>query len=96
MRELAPGTSDDEVLDRSYQDSRILLTHNWGFGNLVVRLGRPTVGLVIIAIASFGDDLDRVASDVTVKLIDLGDELGDRLTVMHSARIRQRKLIRNE
>ena len=96
MRELAPGASDDEVLDLSYRAGRILITHDWGFGELAIRLQKPAAGIVIVAVASFEGDLDQVASEVTMRLIEIGEGLSDRLTVMQGGRTRQRVLLRSD
>jgi predicted nuclease of predicted toxin-antitoxin system len=93
IRESDPGASDNRVLDRSYRDARILLTHDWGFGDLVVRLGKPATGVVIVTIAPFEGDLDGVASDVTMRLMELGEGLRGQLTIMQGRRTRQRKLL---
>ncbi|MDZ4064508.1 MAG: DUF5615 family PIN-like protein, partial [Coriobacteriia bacterium] len=40
IAELAPGITDDEVLDRANEGERLLITLDKDFGELVFRLGR--------------------------------------------------------
>jgi predicted nuclease of predicted toxin-antitoxin system len=42
------GTIDDEVLSLAYQEQRILITEDKDFGELVYRLRRPTVGVILL------------------------------------------------
>lgn len=49
IRESTPGLEDEAVLARSYDQERILLTQDWGFGELTVGLRKPTVGIVIVS-----------------------------------------------
>ena len=48
--EQKPGSSDDEVLTMAYNQQRILLTEDKDFGELVYRLRKPSVGIVLIRI----------------------------------------------
>jgi predicted nuclease of predicted toxin-antitoxin system len=48
VKEFAPGTDDDTVLQIAASQQRILLTEDKDFGALVVRLGLPTYGLLLI------------------------------------------------
>jgi predicted nuclease of predicted toxin-antitoxin system len=93
VREDAAGASDEDVLDRSYAESRILLTHDWDFGELAVRLEKPTVGIVIVAASALEGDEYEAAVVVTRRLIEQGDALKDVLTIMEAGRLRQRKLV---
>jgi predicted nuclease of predicted toxin-antitoxin system len=42
------GRSGDEVLSLAFRENRILLTEDTDFGELVVRLGRPALGLILL------------------------------------------------
>jgi len=44
------GISDDEVLQTSFRESRILLTEDKDFGELVFRLKKPVYGMILIRI----------------------------------------------
>jgi predicted nuclease of predicted toxin-antitoxin system len=45
-----PGLQDDMVLQRAYDERRILLTEDKDFGELVFRLRKPAAGIVLIRI----------------------------------------------
>ena len=46
----APGASDEEVLALAVSQTRILVTEDNDFGDLVVRFGLPTHGVVRVAL----------------------------------------------
>ncbi|MCJ7625925.1 MAG: DUF5615 family PIN-like protein [Anaerolineaceae bacterium] len=43
-----PGVSDDEILNRAFADERVLITEDKDFGELVIRLGKPLWGLILL------------------------------------------------
>lgn len=45
-----PSTSDEEILRRSVEGGRVVLTSDQDFGELVFRLGLPAVGVVLLRI----------------------------------------------
>jgi predicted nuclease of predicted toxin-antitoxin system len=93
VREDAAGASDEEVLNRSHAESRILLTHDWDFGELAVRLEKPAIGIVIVAASALAGNEHEAAIVVTRRLIEQGRALKDVLTIMEAGRMRQRKLV---
>ena len=48
--DVCPTADDDEVLAQAHGDQRVLVTADKDFGELVVRLGRPSHGVVNIAL----------------------------------------------
>ena len=48
VAETAGGITDDEVLRMAFDQDRILVTEDKDFGNLTVRFGKPTHGLIIL------------------------------------------------
>lgn len=48
VMEFAPGRPDEWVLQQAAAEDRILLTEDKDFGNLVVRLGLPAYGIVLL------------------------------------------------
>jgi predicted nuclease of predicted toxin-antitoxin system len=92
IREIAPGSSDAEILELSYRESRILITQDWDYGELAVRDRRPATGIVIVATDDFRSPLDALAAEVAQRLAELGDGLKGHLTVIGPKRTRQRVL----
>lgn len=51
MIEHDPGASDARVLQRAFDENRLLLTEDKDFGELVYRLRRPARGVVLLRFA---------------------------------------------
>lgn len=85
------GSSDDEVLTIAYNDGRILLTEDKDFGELVYRLRKPSVGIVLIRI----DVRERHMKWPRLKgLIDnYAERLPGHFVVIYGNRYRFRPLI---
>lgn len=58
--EVAPGAHDDEVLRLATAESRLLLTNDKDFGELVCRRGAAAVGVVLLRLAT-QDGLEKAA-----------------------------------
>ena len=48
ITESKPGILDEEVLKKAFEENRILLTEDKGFGELVFHLRKPTRGIVLL------------------------------------------------
>ena len=92
-REDSPGASDEAVLSRSNAEARILLTHDWDFGELVVRMNQPAVGVVIVAASSLEGDKSEVAIRTAQRVVEQGDDLSGALTILEAGRVRRRELV---
>jgi predicted nuclease of predicted toxin-antitoxin system len=86
MSDVAPRATDVEVMNRAHRESRLLLTEDKDFGDLVFRQARPVPGIILLrtdsarrahkgarllaAIERFGDN----SSDATrlLKIVDSG------------------------
>ena len=86
----APGALDDEVLALAFAQRRVLLTEDNDFGNLVVRLRLPTVGVVRVALKSMPrpDQPGRVVKALT----DLSDKVLGAMVTIEPGRARVRPL----
>ena len=58
IRDRGPGMPDDDVLALAFAEHRLLVTRDLDFGELVVRAGRPTAGVVILRYRR--DQADRI------------------------------------
>ena len=81
--EIAPGIDDETVLKMAADQDRILLTEDKEFGDLVVRLGYPAYGIVLLRmnpaesdtkLARLREVLDKQASRLphSIVVIDEG------------------------
>ena len=86
------GVPDHEVLELSASQSRILLTEDYDFGELLIRNKRIAFGVVIIAPEVLNGAAIGEFQDSARRLSELGSELNGRLTIMEIDRARQRQL----
>ena len=89
--ELHPGLSDDDVLNKAYDEGRILITEDKDFRELVYRLGKPARGIILLRIPV--EQRHRKAE----RLIQVVDRIGSRLmnafVVVELDKIRIRPLL---
>lgn len=91
MIELAPGTSDPEVLAHARQHGQILITFDRDFGELVYHRGSVVPAGIIYLRLSPADPEE--AGRVLLDLFAVEElELEGRFTVVDTDRIRQRPL----
>ena len=91
VAELAPGISDDEVLQRANRSGALLITADRDFGELVFRLGRIHRGVVLIRLA--GLSLEAKAHTVSRVVADRGDGLLHAFSVISPGSVRIRRSI---
>jgi predicted nuclease of predicted toxin-antitoxin system len=84
------GSTDDQVLNLAYSESRILITEDKDFGELVSRLRRPTHGIILLRF----DDKHRAEkiSRLREVLKNRSNKLKGVLTVVDENKIRVRPL----
>jgi predicted nuclease of predicted toxin-antitoxin system len=84
------GVSDEELLTRAFAENRILLTQDKDFGELVYRLRRPALGLVLLRF-DVGDRAFKIP-----RLRELLEESAERLpgsfVVLEVTKVRFRPL----
>ncbi|MFZ1883536.1 MAG: DUF5615 family PIN-like protein [Rhodoplanes sp.] len=92
LADLAPAATDDSVIELAKNESRLLLTEDKDFGELLFRRARHIPGIVLIRI----DPQRRRLKSVRLRAaIDrLGDRLFGRYTVVEHSRFRSRPLNR--
>ncbi len=90
ISELAPGISDDEVLEIANRESRILITADKDFGEPVFRLKRITSGVVLVRL--MGLSLEEKVNTVSQFIPLHYEELKAAFTVITQSTFRIRKL----
>ena len=85
-----PAANDETVLAFAFAQNRILLTEDYGFGELCIRLGMPTRGVVIVAVK--GLSAERQGARVIECLAALGDRAESCFVTIEPARVRLRPL----
>jgi len=88
--DVCPTADDDAVLAHAYQDGRVLITADKDFGELVVRLGHRTYGVISLAL---GDLAVATRADIAVaRLAELGDRIRGNFVTIEPGRVRVRPL----
>jgi predicted nuclease of predicted toxin-antitoxin system len=90
-REVCPSTPDSQVLSIAVAERRVLVTNDYDFGELVIRLRKPCLGLVIVRDIGLDDPFTFVR--LAVRLWQMVDELQGHLTIIESGKTRQRRLV---
>ena len=88
--DVMPGATDPEILAFAEKQGRILLTEDTDFGELVVRMGMPTIGVVRLDL----EGLDRNSRALrSVEAIQrLGSQMKGALVTIEPQRTRIRPL----
>ena len=93
VAEVASGATDAEVLRRARNDSRLLLTEDKDFGELLFRLKLAVPGLVLLRLRPEQNLLKWARLEAAVGLF--GDKLFGRYLVIEDTRFRSRPLLRS-
>jgi predicted nuclease of predicted toxin-antitoxin system len=88
VAELSPGITDDAVLELANADERILMTADKDFGELVFRLRRATVGVLLVRLA--GMPSEGRAEAITQAIEVHGDQMAGAFTVLSPGLVRIR------
>jgi predicted nuclease of predicted toxin-antitoxin system len=89
IREVAPGSADDAVLERALRDGRLLLTFDKDFGALVFRRGAmASQGIVLFRVVLPPDALARLIVDT----LQSRSDWEGAFSVVEAARVRMRRL----
>jgi predicted nuclease of predicted toxin-antitoxin system len=90
VAEVAPRTSDVDVLLRAHNERRLLLTEDKDFGDLIFRQARSVPGIVLVRI----DSRRRLFKGPRLKaaIERFGEGMFGRYTVIEDVRFRSRPL----
>jgi predicted nuclease of predicted toxin-antitoxin system len=88
--ESARGATDDEIADFAVRESRLLLTEDKDFGEIVFRWKRRIAGLVFLRIEAERQAIKWARLEAAIAAF--GDDLLGRYTVVEEARFRSRVL----
>ena len=88
VAELAPSTSDAEILRRALAETRLVLTDDKDFGELVFRLKMTAPGLVLLRVAPEEHELRWIRLNAAIDRYS--ESLFGRYLVIEETRIRSR------
>ena len=83
------GADDDKVLQIANEESRVLLTQDKDFGEMVYRLQKTHLGIVLIRLKE--QTATEKAELVNYVLVEYGDKLKKAFTVIQPTSLRIRK-----
>jgi predicted nuclease of predicted toxin-antitoxin system len=84
------GDSDERVLALAEAAGRIVITHDWGFGEMTIRRSHAAAGVIILSLyALSGGVRERYAVE---KIAEIADQCSGCLTIIEPSRIRRRPL----
>jgi len=91
MAEIAPATTDIEVMEHAQREGRLLLTEDKDFGDLVFRRGGQVPGVVLLRLDPAQHALKRERLDSAIARF--GEQgLRGRYTTVEEGRFRSRPL----
>jgi predicted nuclease of predicted toxin-antitoxin system len=89
--DVCPTADDEHVLGEAYRDGRVLITADKDFGELVVRFGQPTHGVINLAL---GDLPAATRAEIAAsRLSGLEDQLIGNIVTVEPGRVRIRPLL---
>ena len=93
VAELSPSISDDEVLDMANAQVMLLVTGDKDFGELVFRLKRVALGVVLVRL--LGLSPTTKAKIVSTAVREHGNEMAGSFTVVEPNNVRIRRSFDN-
>lgn len=88
IREIQRGMKDVDIIQKAYNEKRILITNDKDFGELVYKLGYKTSGLVLLRL-----DEENDYSDYIYEILDeYKEKIENNFVVINPNKIRIRKL----
>ena len=89
VAELSPSITDDEVLDRANADQCTLVTGDKDFGELVFRLRRVTLGIILVRLSGLSPHLKSAIVSDAVRIHE--SEMLNAFTVISPGMVRIRR-----
>jgi predicted nuclease of predicted toxin-antitoxin system len=91
VTEFAKSSTDDELLERAKRDSRILLTNDKDFGELVFLQRKSSAGVILMRFTN--DDSSNKVRYISHLMTNYSDRLEGNFTVINETKVRFRNII---
>ena len=89
-KDICCGDSDERVLALAEAAGRIVITHDWGFGEMTIRHGQAAAGVIILSLyALSAGTRERYAAG---KIAEIAGQCTGCLTIIEPGRVRIRPL----
>jgi predicted nuclease of predicted toxin-antitoxin system len=86
VAEISKGIPDEQVIERAFNERRVLITEDADFGELVYAHGQPSAGVIFVKFHRRARHAKPVA--VVEAVAKLGERLRDSFTVVEAGRVR--------
>jgi predicted nuclease of predicted toxin-antitoxin system len=85
-KEVCRGESDERVLALAEAVGRVVITHDWGFGEMAIRHGRAAAGVIVLSLYALSAGArERFAVD---KVAEIAEQSTGCLTIIEPWRVR--------
>jgi predicted nuclease of predicted toxin-antitoxin system len=89
-KEFCRGDSDERVLALAEAAGRVVITHDWGFAEMVVRHGQAASGIIILSLYALSAGArERFAVE---RVTEIAEQSPGCLTIIEPWRVRRRPL----
>lgn len=89
-KDVSRGDSDERVLALAAAAGRIVITHDWGFGEMAIRHGQAAAGVIILSLYALSAGArEQYAVE---RVAELADQCPGCLTIIEPGRVRRRPL----
>ena len=86
------GDSDERVLSLASAAGRVVITDDWGFGEMTVRHGQPSAGVIILSLHALSAGPREIYA--IEKIVEIAGQSVDFLSIIEPGRVRRRPLLR--
>jgi len=91
-KDVCRGESDERVLALAAAAGRVVITHDWGFGEMSIRHGQAAAGVIILSLYDLSAGVrEHYAVE---RVVEIADQCPGCLTITEPGRIRRRPLDR--
>jgi predicted nuclease of predicted toxin-antitoxin system len=89
-KQICSGEDDARVLSLAAAAGRIVITDDWGFGEMTVRHGQPAAGVIILSLYALSAGAREAYA--VARIADIADRAAGTLSIIEPGRIRTRPL----
>jgi predicted nuclease of predicted toxin-antitoxin system len=87
---ICKGEDDERVLSLAAAAGRIVITDDWGFGEMTVRHGQPAAGVIILSLYALSAGARETYA--VARIADVADQAPGNLIIVEPGRVRTRPL----
>jgi predicted nuclease of predicted toxin-antitoxin system len=88
--DVCKGEDDERVLSLAAAAGRIVITNDWGFGEMTVRHGQPAAGVIILSLYALSARVRELTA--IEKIVEIADQVTGHLMIVEPGRVRKRPL----